>query len=186
MKVTATADDLRAIAEVFKFAAILDDRVGQPDKARIAAWAEQIHRHKLERNDLLDGLQAFYDSPSERAIQVGDVIQHAKAARRKRREQQREAELKAIEEAGNSKAADDTRAFAAGITFGKVPRTKRLEAAETALQCPTNADEAKAAIREFLSAKAEAKRTQRGVSMHARDLAARQRAAAPPQRMEDQ
>ena len=84
--INASPDTVRAITKTFQLAGILDDRCAQPDKARIAAWAEQVERHKLHESDLLDGLQAFYDSPSERAIQIGDLIHHeARALERKRK-----------------------------------------------------------------------------------------------------
>ena len=84
MNLNATPETVTAVAQVLKMAAILDDRMGQPDKARIIAWAEQVHRHKLIEADMLDGLQAYYDRPSDRAIGVGDLIHHAKTARRNR------------------------------------------------------------------------------------------------------
>ena len=78
MNLNASPDTVRAVTQVFKLAGILDDRVTHPDKARIAAWSEQVQRHGLAESDLLDGLQAFYDGPSERAIQIGDLIHHAR------------------------------------------------------------------------------------------------------------
>ena len=86
--VTATTEDLTNAAEALKLAAILDDRAPKADKARITGWGEQIHRHHLGREDLLDGLQRFYDSPSDRAIAIGDLIAHARACRRDRTERE--------------------------------------------------------------------------------------------------
>jgi hypothetical protein len=159
VNVDATEAELRAIAEVLKLAAILDDRAPHADPARIAAWAEQIHRHRLEREDLLNGLQAYYDSPSERAIQIGDLIQHARKERRDRNEREAETERERRAELLSVKAAEDMHALTAGIVMGPLTnRTDRLVAAENALQCCTNKAEAQWAIREYFAAKTEARK----------------------------
>lgn len=155
MNLNASPDTVRAVAQVFKLAGILDDRVAQPDKARIAAWAEMVQRHKLGERDLLDGLQAYYDSPSERAIQIGDLIHHARIVRRDRNE--REDNQTREERIAN-------RGFIAGMASSTVMgpsenRTQRLVDAENALQCCTTKAEAQAAIKEFSEAKREAKST---------------------------
>lgn len=84
MSINASPETVAAVAETLKLAALLDDRITPSDKARIAAWAEQIHRHNLSRDDLLDAVQAFYDQPSAQAIGVGDLIKHARTIRRDR------------------------------------------------------------------------------------------------------
>jgi hypothetical protein len=93
--INATEETLRAVAETLKLAALLDDRVAQPDKARIAAWAEQVQRHNLSREDLLTGLQAFYDGPSDHAITIGDLIHQARHAKRDRTERESDEEREA-------------------------------------------------------------------------------------------
>lgn len=159
MKIDATEADLRATAEVLKLAAILDDRAPAGDKARITAWAEKIHQHRLERNDLLDGLQAFYDSPSERAIQIGDLIHHARIVRRERNEREADAERDRRRTAADVKAEDEICGLAAGVVMGPTPkRTPRLQAAELALQCCNGKRESMAALREYSAAKTEAKK----------------------------
>lgn len=158
MNVNATEDDLRAVAEVLKLAAILDDRAPRADKARIAAWAEQIHRHRLERTDLLDGLQAFYDSPHDRAIGIGDLIHHARTAKRARLDREEDAEREARRAELDVKAADDEwRELTADAITGRIKnRTDRLAAAEEALQtCQGKA--CKDAVAEYLAARREAK-----------------------------
>lgn len=166
MNLNASADTLRAVAKVFQLAAILDDRVAQPDKARIAAWAEQVERHGLTQPDLLDGLQAFYDGPSERAIQIGDLIHHARIVRRDRTERE-EADLLTQRRTGHDAkvAADDMQGLAAGVPLGPVAnRTPRLIAAEAALQCVADRASAMAALREFAAAKAEARKPRKAAS----------------------
>lgn len=160
MNIDATEDELRAAAEVLKLAAILDDRAPSADKPRIAAWAEQIHRHRLERRDLLDGLQAYYDSPSERAIQIGDLIHHARRVRRDRNEREAESIRERRAELCDAKAADDMHALAASVELGPVAnRSERLTAAENALQSCTTKTEAQKAIHEYFTAKKEARKT---------------------------
>jgi hypothetical protein len=152
--INASPETVRAITQVFKLAGILDDRCSQPDKARIAAWAEQVERHKLTENDLLDGLQAYYDLPSERAMQIGDLIQHSRKVRRDRNEREAEVERNRRAELLSVKASDEVRSLTAGVVLGPVKkRTKRLAEAERALQCVTNKREAIAAISEYFEAK---------------------------------
>ncbi|MBO0881916.1 MAG: hypothetical protein J2P17_16560 [Mycobacterium sp.] len=168
MNVNATEDELRNTAEALKFAAILDDRCPQPDKARIAAWAEQIHRHRLERGDLLDGLQAFYDQPHDHAIGIGDLIHHARIIKRDRLDRAADQQRDDRRNAHDTKAANDTHTLAA-VPFGPVEnRTPRLHRTEQALQTCTNKTESQAAIKEFFAAKREAKKP----STHAKGLTA--------------
>lgn len=156
--INASPQTVRAVAEAMQLAALLDDRLGHTDDARITAWAEQIQRHQLERGDLLDGVQAFYDSPSERAIQIGDLIHHARQRRRDRNEREAEEQREQRDAALEAKGADDMRELMAGAVMGPVTnRTERLVRAENALQCVTNQREAMQAIGEYFEAKREAK-----------------------------
>ncbi len=156
MNVTATTEDLTNAAEALKLAAILDDRAPRADKARIAGWGEQIHRHHLGREDLLDGLQRFYDSPSDRAIAIGDLIAHARACRRDRTEREDDGTR------DDRRAAQD--AIADAAMLAEVPLgptrtpTPRLAAAERALQSVTCKREALDALREYFAAKTEARK----------------------------
>lgn len=159
MKLNARAETVQAVAQVFKLAGVLDDRCAQPDKARIAAWAEMVERHKLAERDLLDGLQAYYDSPSERAIQIGDLIHHARVVRRDRNEREAEIERERRAELTSVKAAEDMHGIAAGVVLGPVEnRTERLTHAEHMMQCCTNRSEAQTAIREYFEAKTDARK----------------------------
>lgn len=112
MKLDTTPETLRAIAAVLQKAAFLDDRIGQPDKARIAAWAEQIQRFKFGEADMLDGLQLYYDRPTDRAIGIGDLIECASQARRDRVAREDRAATEARQEALSAKAAEDLEALA--------------------------------------------------------------------------
>jgi hypothetical protein len=156
MNLDATPQTVRAVAEVFKLAAFLDDRIAAPDPGRIAAWAEQVQRHNLAESDLLNGVQGFYDGPSSHAIGVGDLIQHARQCRRERREVEHDAAIEAQEAAGDAKAVE---AIASVTVTGPTKhRTPRLEAAEIALQGAVDKESAMAAIREYFAAKAEARK----------------------------
>lgn len=157
--INATPETVRAVTQVFKLAGILDDRVAQPDKHRIVAWAEQIQRHRLIEGDLLDGLQAYYDAPSDRAIQIGDLIHHARYARRSRLEREAEAEAEQRYARNDAKAErEEMRQISAAFISGRVNDTPRLKAAREALEDCRGKAECKAAIEEFLAAKSEAKR----------------------------
>lgn len=158
--INASQDTVRSITKVFQLAGILDDRCSQPDKARIAAWAEMVERHKLTEPHLLDGLQAYYDGPSDRAIQIGDLIHHSRQIRRDRNEREAEHQREQRAAITDTKAADDMRILAAGIPLGPTKnRTQRLTDAEAALQCCTNKRESITAIREYFAAKTEARKT---------------------------
>lgn len=157
--IDAAPHTIRAVAESLQLAALLDDRLGHTDDARIAAWAEQIHRHQLERGDLLNGVQAFYDTPSERAIQVGDLIHHARRERRDRNDREAETERERRAELLSVKAAEDMHALTAGAVMGPVTnRTDRLIKAENSLQCAVDKHTAQDAIREYFAAKTEAQK----------------------------
>jgi hypothetical protein len=82
--IDASPETIRAVGKAMQLAALLDDRCANVDKARIASWAEQVERHQLTKTDLLDGVQRFYDGPTNRPIQVGDLITHARAVRQDR------------------------------------------------------------------------------------------------------
>lgn len=158
MNLNASPDTVRAVTQVFKLAGILDDRVTHPDKARIAAWSEQVQRHGLAESDLLDGLQAFYDGPSERAIQIGDLIHHARIVRRNRLDKEADRDRDDRRSDADAKAADDMRALSAAFISGRVNDTPRLKAARNALDDCHGKSEAQAAIREYFAAKLEARK----------------------------
>lgn len=160
MNLNADPKTVQAVAKVFQLASILDDRAAQPDKARIAAWAEMVERHKLTECDLLDGLQAYYDKPSDRAIQIGDLIHHARQVRRDRNEREAEAERERRATALEVKAADDVKTIAAGFVPGPVEnKTDRLTHAQLWLQTCNGRKECQEAIREYCAAKSEARKS---------------------------
>ncbi|ASR86434.1 hypothetical protein SEA_VENTI_61 [Mycobacterium phage Venti] len=158
LRINASIETIEAVTQVLKMAAILDDRVSQGDPARLGAWAEQVERHKLNESDLLDGLQAYYDAPSDRAIGIGDLIHHARQARRQRTQaegldglERRQAELDA------TKPAPEPVVALPGFVGGQVTnRTPRFEAAEQALQECHGREECRAALVEYFAAKREA------------------------------
>lgn len=158
MNINATEQELADTSETLKLAAILDDRAPKADKARIVGWAEQIHRHGLTRDDLLNGLQAYYDGPSERAIQIGDLIHHARLARRTRCEREDDETRAARQQKHDRHAADDVRALSSAFIAGRAKDTPRLKAARDALDDCRGEVEAKAAIAEYFAAKAEAQK----------------------------
>lgn len=157
MNVDATETELRDIAETLKFAAILDDRAPRADKARIAAWAEQIHRHNLHRDDLLNGLQKFYDEPRDRAIGIGDLISLGRHCKRDRVEREAEQSRESRQSEFDRKAdADDAHTISAAFIGGRVKPTPRLETAREGLQTCHGRAESLDAITEFFDAKRDA------------------------------
>jgi hypothetical protein len=153
----ATNAELRTATEVLKLASLLDDRVTRADPNRIVAWAEMIHRHGLELDDLLASCQEYYARPSDRAITIGDLIARACAIRRDRTEREDDDARERRQERQNTKAADDTATLTAAFASGAAQPTSRLVAADKALRRCTTRGEARQAIGEHLAAKAEAK-----------------------------
>lgn len=150
-------ETIRATAEVLELAALLDDRVAGADRNRIKAWAEQIERHNLKRNDLLDGVQKFYDGPAERPIGVGDLIHHARQVRHDRTEREDDYHRNYRASIHDQQAVEEARSFAADLTFGRVKTpTPRFEAAVDGLQECRGKKASIEAIREFTAAKREA------------------------------
>lgn len=82
--INATPETVRAVGNAIGRAALFDDRITEGDSARIAAWAEAVERHNLDPTDLLDAVTSYYSTPRDRAILVGDLIQHARNARQDR------------------------------------------------------------------------------------------------------
>ena len=158
MNLNASPETIRDVAETLKYAAFLDDRVAQADKARIAAWSEQIQRHHLQRDDLLDGLQAFYDGPSQNAIQIGDLIHHGRNARRNRNEREDDELRDARAARRDTQAADEIQTVSASVITGRVKSTPRLNAAREALENCTGKTETLEAMREYFIAKREARK----------------------------
>ena len=158
MNVNASPETIAAVGEALKLASLLDDRVAQPDKARILAWAEKVDKHHFTRDDILDGVQLFYESPRERGMQVGDLIHHARIVKRERIEREDEAERRRREAEHDQKAEDEVRNVMAGAIMGRVKTTPRLRAAEDGLRSCEGKRQSMAAIREFFEAKAEAKK----------------------------
>lgn len=159
-------ESLTHATEVLELASLLDHRVPTPDKARILAWARQIDRHStIERDDLLDAVQAYYDKPSAQPVSVGDVIEAARRSKRDRLHREADAERDRRRTQVDAKAAaDEVLTLTAAFATGPTPRTPRLEAAEVALQCVTDRTSAMAALREFSEAKAEARKPKKAAS----------------------
>jgi hypothetical protein len=116
MTINASASTVAAVTKVLTLAALLDDRAPHPDKARIAAWVEQVERHRLDLADLLDGVRDFYDHPRDRPIGVGDLIQHARRVRRARMEREDDAAERRARDAYNAALAASNKARLDEIT----------------------------------------------------------------------
>lgn len=106
MNLNASPETIRNVAEAMQLAQLLDDRTAHADKARIAAWAEEVEPFRLDRSDLLDAVRMFYADPRDRAIGVGDLIGAARAIRRDRTERESDFQRKAREEALDSRVAE--------------------------------------------------------------------------------
>jgi hypothetical protein len=120
--------------EVLELASLLDPRIPTPDKARILAWARQIERHNLERDDMLDATQNFYDHPHPQPISVGDVITGARRLKRDRLDREEDQQREARQTAQEAKGAELIDLTAEALTTRtNHNRTPRLAAAKAAL-----------------------------------------------------
>ncbi|NEW27273.1 hypothetical protein [Nocardia cyriacigeorgica] len=95
-EIAASDAAMRAAAAAWSRARIYDDKLGDPDAARLAAWAESIDRWELGTPDLLEGVIRYYESETEgRTIGIGDLLHHARESRRQRAERDKAAQVHA-------------------------------------------------------------------------------------------
>lgn len=107
MNIEATPDTIRATAAALGKARLLDDKLGNPDEARIAAWAEVIEPHKLGQQDLLQAVRQFYEGNlAGRTISPGELIHHARQVRQERALREPDSAREARQAALDTKVAE--------------------------------------------------------------------------------
>lgn len=95
-EIAASQASVRAAAAAWSRARIYDDKLGDHDKARLAAWAESVDRWQLDIPDLVEGVNRYYEGEtSGRTIGIGDLLHHARESRRQRAESEKAAEVHA-------------------------------------------------------------------------------------------
>lgn len=95
-EIAASQASMRAAAAAWSRARIHDDKLGEPDKVRLAVWAESIERWKLEAPDLLIGVDAYYEGETNhQTIGIGNLLHHARESRRLRAEREKAAAVHA-------------------------------------------------------------------------------------------
>ena len=93
-EIAASPEAMRASAAAWARARGQDDRLGEADPVRLAIWAESVDRWKLGTDDLIEGVTRHYESGTLRpTIGVGDLIHHAREARRQRAEREKATEI---------------------------------------------------------------------------------------------
>lgn len=171
---TPSAETIQAVTEVLQLASLLDHRIPQPDKGRVLAWSNQVERHQLGREDMLDATQSFYDRHSDQPISVGAVIDGARRIKRDRLDREDEADRERRQDANGSKAAEAIATIADAWPAVPAPtsattdaKTARLDAARERLQTCHGRAECREAIREYSEAlKAKQGRKQRLSTNH--------------------
>ncbi|SUA72620.1 Uncharacterised protein [Nocardia otitidiscaviarum] len=94
-EIAASDAAMRAAAAAWSRARIYDDKLGEVDAARLAAWAESVQRWELTAPDLLEGVIRHYESNTEgRTIGIGDLLHHAREVRRQRAEREKAVEVR--------------------------------------------------------------------------------------------
>lgn len=95
-EIAASQAAMRGAAAAWSRARIYDDKLGDPDNARLAAWAESIERWRLDIPDLVEGVNRYYEGCTDgRTIGIGDLMHHARESRRQRAESEKAAEVHA-------------------------------------------------------------------------------------------
>ncbi|MFE3060572.1 hypothetical protein [Nocardia sp. NPDC059239] len=95
-EIAASQSAMRAAASAWSRARIYDDKLGDADEARLAAWAESVERWELDTPDLVEGVIRYYEAETEgRTIGIGDLLHHARESRRQRAERDKAAEIHA-------------------------------------------------------------------------------------------
>lgn len=92
-EIAASEASMRGAAAAWSRARIYDDKLGDPDNARLAAWAESVERWRLDIPDLVEAVQRYYEGCTDgRTIGIGDLMHHARESRRQRAESEKAAE----------------------------------------------------------------------------------------------
>jgi hypothetical protein len=94
-EIVAGSTATMAAARAWARARLYDDKLGEPDAPRLAAWAESIERWKLDAPDLIEGVIRHYEGQGAPTIQIGDLLHHAREVRRQRAEAEKAAEVHA-------------------------------------------------------------------------------------------
>lgn len=92
--IAATPATIRAVAAALGRARLYDDKLGNADAGRIAAWAEVVDQYDLDQDDLIAGVVSYYTTNHDgRAMQVSDLVRHSRAHRADRSDRAPLAEL---------------------------------------------------------------------------------------------
>lgn len=119
--IAASPATIRAVAAALGRARLYDDKLGNADEGRIAAWAEVVDQYDIDQSDLLAGVTAYYSTnPGGRVMQVADLVRHARAIRCERDERTSLPEIEPRRPAehfpGDAKAAKDPADYPKGWT----------------------------------------------------------------------
>ena len=79
-EIVAGSTATMAAARAWARARLYDDKLGEPDAPRLAAWAESIERWKLDAPDLIEGVIRHYEAQAAPTIQIGDLLHHTQHA----------------------------------------------------------------------------------------------------------
>ncbi|MGW4124745.1 hypothetical protein [Nocardia sp. NPDC004711] len=95
-EIAASQSAMRAAAAAWSRARVYDDKLGDADEARLAAWAESVQRWELDTPDLIEAVMRYYEAETEgRTIGIGDLLHHARESRRQRAEREKAVEVRA-------------------------------------------------------------------------------------------
>lgn len=101
-EIAAGGTAMMAAARAWSRARLYDDRLGDPDAPRLAAWAESIERWKLDTHDVVDGVCRYYEGTEHaEVIRIGDLLHHAREIRRQRAESEKAPAVAALPSGGD-------------------------------------------------------------------------------------
>src|SRR5690606_19980203 len=91
---------IEAVGAAIRRARLLDNRIGDGDSARLAAWAESLEPYGFTAPQLLHAVAMLYNTERAPVIMPGDMIKHARQLRPEAAERDEAAEVRAALESG--------------------------------------------------------------------------------------
>lgn len=98
--INASRHTIEAVGAAIGRARLLDNRIGDGDTARLAAWAESLEPYGFTAPQLLHAVAVHYNTEKATVIMPGDMIKHAREFRRDTAEREKAAEARAAIESG--------------------------------------------------------------------------------------
>lgn len=136
VNINATRDTILAVTSALALARALDNRIGEVNELRIAAWSEVVDQYGLSKDDMLAGVRAHYAANDANSLLVGDLLYHARLHRKDRTEREDSATQAARMVAHEVKAAPEIAALAASKSVEEALKYRRPTRNPLLVPCP--------------------------------------------------